>query len=190
MPRASRTDIRQDHIFRPTKWPVQIQAIDPGGTFGRSDIGYFETGRIDILACVAGTIQSSDVARTADLIVAERPTIYPGQPAGKANDQITLAIRLGVLTGHTAAPTYYVEPRTWKGQVGKLMHHRRFISRLSREQFDAVPGLDLYWNFIQQDCCTEDAVRRHPTSNAIDSLALAFWTVFRIRDGLSLGRTL
>lgn len=74
------------------------------------------------------------------VVLCERPTIYPNSKVPPA-DIITLAITAGRLVCPLAdhgARVDWVEPRTWKGQVPKQIHHARIFGQLSPTEQSVV----------------------------------------------------
>lgn len=61
-----------------------------------------------------------------DVVLAERPTCYPNQPE-KWPSIVTLSITLGRMLrpyDDLGCKVVLVEPRTWKGQIPKSVHHK------------------------------------------------------------------
>lgn len=95
--------------------------------------------------------------------VIELPMIYPGTPAPKANDQITLATRVGRLAERfriTEERMFW--PTTWKGSISKETHHPRIFGALNpHEQALLAERLK--------------GISKSRIEDAMDALGLAKW---------------
>lgn len=97
----------------------------------------------------------------------ESPTIYPRSPVPPA-DVVTLARTAGEWGGRFLASgvprerLHYVEPRTWKGQVPKEIHHARMWAQLS----------PIEQGIVDRACRGVAPSARH---NVLDAVALGLW---------------
>lgn len=103
--------------------------------------------------------------------VVEVPVVYLHGPGGKKdgadpNDLIDLAAVVGALcvTFSEAFVLKAVQPREWKGQVPKEIHHARALSRLDADERARVPKL-----------------AKSRLHNALDALALGLTDLGRMR---------
>ena len=110
--------------------------VDPGAHPGWCIVN-------DSLAIVACGINKPPRAEFKVVLV-ERPTIYPKGVSNKRVDPaniITLAITLGKLVNpleELGAVIKEVEPRTWKGQIPKPVHHRTIRRDLPKSELLVV----------------------------------------------------
>lgn len=104
-----------------------LLAIDPGADTGWA---YFEKKKLT--KCGLG---APPVVGVTEVLI-EKPTLYPRSKA-RSSDVITLAVRAGECGGaygSLGVAVEYVEPRTWKGQVPKDVHHARIWATLAQDE--------------------------------------------------------
>ena len=154
-----------------------LLAIDPGADQGwalfdekvlvRCGVGDFRPVIEPDFQKVAGAVLLVSVL---ECVVCECPTLYRGGKARPA-DVITLALRAGEAVGFAKgmwpnAKCEYVEPRTWKGQVPKDVHHARIFAALN----------DIERNVVATNLKGLAASKRH---NALDAVGLGLWAAKR-----------
>lgn len=134
-----------------------LVAIDPGQNPG---VAYFRAGHlVRVETCVSCAL--------SDVLTVEIPQVYPGTPAGQANDLITLAFTAGrQVAAVQAARVFGVLPRTWKGQVEKSVTQARVAKRLRPDELSLLTG------------------RKH---DAWDAVGIGLWALDRLNDGLIPG---
>lgn len=134
-----------------------LLAIDPGNDTGWA---LFENGML----IDAGLYFPPLDGAIMDLVI-ERPTIYPRSKARPA-DIVTLAINAGMHAGRASSLTsiHWVEPRTWKGQVRKKIHHSRIVKLLSEDEKCVLRRL---------------GVTEGKAHNVLDAVGLGLWKLGR-----------
>lgn len=99
-----------------------------------------------------------------DVVLAERPTVYPHSDVNPANI-ITLAITLGKMIRpyeDLGSKVVLVEPRTWKGQIPKKVHHPIIRKSLAAGELLVV------------DNCLKD-IAKSWCEDAMDAVGLAVY---------------
>ena len=118
--------------------------------------------RPDRLCRVAYQTEIEISRTTVDVLprVIELPRVYPGARKNDPNDLVDLACVAGALGNEF---TEYVYPRTWKGQVPKVVMGKRIMSRLSEGE---------KWNIEK---CPESL--KH---NVLDAIGIGLWKLGRL----------
>lgn len=117
-------------------------AIDPGTITGwalflegRLEVcGWTNPARWTTLVDVAGCDIPRGITRN---VVIEEPTIYPHSKADP-NDIMKLQLKVGQLKNIFESRGFsvtLVQPRTWKRQVKKKVHHPRILKRLEPAEY-------------------------------------------------------
>lgn len=128
----------------------RVIAIDPGACNGYA---IFYSGAL----VFAGVFKGEDIEElprqafmqfsggfALDLVVIEKPVIYPLDTKGDPNQLITLAIRAGEIAGrfrYANREVEWVKPRTWKGTAPKDITNRRTLAKLTDEEKECLPRL-------------------------------------------------
>lgn len=144
-----------------------LLAIDPG-----SDSGWAIFFHGMLVACGLGS-EPKPLPEALELLVVERPVIYPKGKTRNPNDEITLALNAGEWIGRFGARAKekrYLEPRTWKGTIDGDVCNARVFGKL-----DAGEQLAF-----------EDAVRaqRIPIKkrhNVLDAIGIGLFVSGRLR---------
>lgn len=144
-------------------------AIDPGATAGWAvfdrrelvEAGAWPRARV---------LSTPPFVEDCSVVVLEYPRIYPqGRHPSDPNKSVRpLILMVGDLQGfyrRRGVETELVEPKKWKGQVPKEVHHRRMLKRLSAAEADRMP--------------------RRPRAqdhdhNMLDAVALGLWKLQRM----------
>ena len=142
-----------------------IVTVDPGIATGWA---LWEEGIMTLADCGLGDPRSSTRHKIADVscVWIESPTIYPRSKA-KPNDIVKLAIKAGYWWGiydQFAVDVHLVEPRTWKGQVPKTVHHKRVMGKLASFEKTIIEVFFRSGKIAPGD--------RH---NVLDAVALGVW---------------
>lgn len=117
-----------------------VVGIDPGRSTGYCVIHDDETIEAGILR------SSTDWERIwgADLVIIERPEIYPNTP--NYSDIITLALTAGEIAGKFKANCHgevkYVLPKEWKRQLPKEVCWKRVQKLLTPRQVEMLAGIE------------------------------------------------
>jgi len=133
-------------------------AIDPG--VHKCALAYFSGLEVFHVAMIP-TGQKPALPEKPSRVVCEVPTVYAtrGQ-RGRQSDIIALAYSAGVMVrAIDCADVRLVEPREWKGQVPKNVHHARVRATLTPEECLLFDTLD---------------------HNGKDAVALGLWELKRI----------
>jgi hypothetical protein len=113
-------------------------AVDPGNSTG---IAVFANDHLTHVWHVSDMGEAEIMAPLeGERVIIERPTIYPKMRV-PPNDILTLAIRVGRYQEwyeSQGARVTLVEPRTWKGQVPKPIHHKRILAKLFTNELRAL----------------------------------------------------
>jgi hypothetical protein len=111
-----------------------------------------------------------------DVLICEKPKIYPGVPGLDANDLVDLGEVVGWFRGqiqHVRYKAYY--PHEWKGQVDKKVHHARIWEYLTEQERALFPA------------GTQDKIRRGSYQGKIrdilDACALGLFELRRTARG-------
>jgi hypothetical protein len=141
---------------------MRILAVDPGinttGLAWRCEGRDIRVTDADLSAISTYRDKAREVARSVpdvcfDHVYIELPQVYPyPQMKGDPNDLVNLAVLIGgivSLVSHYKATL--IQPRKWKGQLPKKIHHERILKQcpqfanrdLSLDALDAL-GLLLY----------------------------------------------
>lgn len=117
---------------------MNILAIDPGkrsiawAWFTRGKLlecGFVSHDKTPFEAGTRDMLQSMDLPGTPDVVVVERPKIYPRDRDKRPNDLIDLALTAGACI--VLGPPVFVTPQMWKGQVSKEISGARTKKELS-----------------------------------------------------------
>jgi hypothetical protein len=112
-------------------------AIDPGEHPGYAVL----SDKLELVWCGIQAPGSPNITCfRPSVVLCERPTVYPKMKVDPANI-ITLAITAGKLVQpwlEAGAKEAWVEPRTWKGNIPKDIHHASIFSKLSTLEQDVV----------------------------------------------------
>jgi hypothetical protein len=115
-----------------------VCAIDPGKHASAFAVGD-ESGIVD-----AHYGPEFVLMYTADLVIAEKPMVYPGLKSRSPNDLIDVAIGLGLAIGSIPHKSLkMVAPRTWKGNIKKETMTNRIWSKMSDDECALVSELKL-----------------------------------------------
>lgn len=123
---------------------AKLITIDPGT---KSGISVWQDGLL-VYAGALDYYDSKTLPLTShtplDVGLIEVPTIYREASKADPKNIITLAIKVGVWAQvlRTEGRCYEVrgvEPRTWKGQVPKKVHHERILAALSDHEQSICP---------------------------------------------------
>ncbi len=132
-----------------------VLAIDTAKAFARLGWALGLEGSL----AMAGVAQPQ-VTCSLDLLIIERPKVYPGVQREDPNDLIDVALMAGRMIErfpHSALRTPY--PQDWKGQVPKEIHNRRVLKALTCTERKIVPN----------------------NHNAIDAAGLYLWAIGRMK---------
>jgi hypothetical protein len=168
---------------------MYLLAVDPGISTGWAL--FYVSGPIKTWMAACGNGEPPLDQKDLVQFIVEKPQVYPGTPAGKANDLITLAWGAGgyyALAGKN--PTMHerimVRPHTWKGDVPKHVHQRRIWKTLNSQEHiladSCVRGME---DYIRK--CEEVSARKRkslPTtghSDVMDAIGLGLYALNRLR---------
>ncbi len=119
-----------DPSLRASGWALFSAGVLCGG-------GVVCTSAADATECaVIALARSLPIIRTDLAMVAEWPQVYTGQRGGNdPNDLLWLTCVLGAAIDRVRPPklTLY-RPAEWKGQVPKVTHNKRVLSRLTQAE--------------------------------------------------------
>lgn len=110
-----------------------------------------------------------------DEVVIERMVHYSANPQGDPNDLMNITAIGGLLAGRTGAPTFWVTPSVWKGQVPKDVSHGRIKAWLADRG-----KLDLAHTMLEP---TPPRYREH----AWDALGVGLFHCGELGHAVSLG---
>lgn len=110
-----------------------------------------------------------------DEVIIERMVHYHNKPLGDPNDLMNITAIGGLLAGRTGAPTFWVAPSVWKGQVPKEINHGRIQAWLADRG-----KLDLAHTLLEP---TPPRFREH----AWDALGVALFHCGELGHAVSLG---
>lgn len=156
-----------------------LLAVDPGLSTGWA---LFELDRLH--SCDGG----DPPFQLATKFIVEKPQVYPGTPASKANNLVTLAFQAGgywARAGQFATERVQVLPHAWKGDTPKPIHHQRvWRTLLIPEQVTAeatCPGLGTYL-----EKCRHSVTLRKPApggkhADVMDAIGLGLFALNRLR---------
>lgn len=128
---------------------------------------------------------SLNFERVPDLLVVEGQRIYPktrGKKGGKAPNPNAI-LRLGQVAGLclclNARERKIPEPREWKGQVPKLIHQGRVLTKLGwLSLFEKAGGRDPYYTLKGKEPppgFVGELPNKGDWKHAIDAIGLALW---------------
>lgn len=116
-------------------------AVDPGKRTGIAVFGGTDDRELGAAYAVDGDTWEPDQTWWGADVVAELPTHY-SQSLVDPNDLIKLAYRLGRVVGCLRPRAVrLVEPRTWKKNVPKPIHHKRISRELQPRELLGAPKL-------------------------------------------------
>jgi len=146
------------------KW---LLSIDPASDAERSGWAYYRDRQL-ALAGIGWPPFS------ADIIVIERPQVYPhgGKKQADPNDLISVALFGGRLLQSVArkeTTIIAIHPRQWKGQVPKEIHNRRVLKQLSSSERIAYAH-------------GTKGIAPSKVHNVIDAIGIGLWRLGRVRD--------
>jgi ribosomal protein L37E len=133
-----------------------------------------------------------------DMLLIERPEVYPGPQPSRSDDIVRLAMlaaQLGAYLEACGAPTpRFARPREWKGQTPKPIHHRRIWSILEppeRDVFCAVAGKTETEIVTKIELACAEYGRSHKIKryswkahNLLDAVGLGLWDLKRMGAGV------
>lgn len=132
---------------------MRVLSIDPG--VNGCGVAMFSDNVLKAAAYVPGDLKTMagnvyGWQGDPEILVVEKPQVYrEAKLKGDPNDLIDLAIVVGTLAErfHDAGLALYL-PRTWKGQVPKVVMRQRIANRLSHEEFfsPVLPSASLSHN--------------------------------------------
>jgi hypothetical protein len=153
---------------------IRLIAIDPGAHTGWAV--YYDKTLVDCGLCELAKGERPPRWGLPgycayDLCYWEHPTVYPGCPAGKARDILTLLDRARDIADYVqAVRKVSCLPRDWKGTIPKNTQNRRDVNRLSQAEstvlFAARSG-------------NGRPVAQSLRNNVIDAVGLGLWAVGR-----------
>src|SRR3972149_4885609 len=144
-------------------------AIDPG--VHATGVAHFDFGYLHAVRLVPGkTLEEMLRAffllpMSAEMII-ERPTGY-GKGKSDPDDLIRGALVAGAasMCCWEEGELRFVEPRTWKGQVPKEIHHRRVVAALSAAELARIAEI-------------QPKSLQH---NVLDAVGLGLWHLGRLK---------
>lgn len=140
-------------------------AIDPGADSGWAV--FYD----NVLVSCGLNGEPAPVPAQVDLVVIERPKVYPGGRTKSPDAIVTLALNAGEWAGRFRAHAFdvrYVEPRTWKGTVDGDVCTRRILKALSSGERDAY-----------EDAMRLDKVPSKKKHNVVDAIGIGLWACDR-----------
>jgi hypothetical protein len=147
---------------------IRLIAIDPG-----AHTGWAVFYDAELVSCGLCELTKGERPPKGpyDLLYWEHPTVYPGCPAGKARDILTLLDRARDIADYVqAVRKVSVLPRDWKGTIPKTTQNRRDVNRLNQTEstvlFAARAG-------------NGRPVAQSLLNNVIDAVGLGLWAVGR-----------
>jgi hypothetical protein len=149
---------------------MTLLAIDPGNHTGWAvfvndqlykcgTVTPFDWGTLEPPPFDWGTLEPPPFG----FVLIEEPTIYPHSKADPANI-MALQLKVGQLKQLFESRGYHVElvqPRTWKGQVPKEIHHRRVRAALTPAELARIP--------------------KSHTHDTLDAIGLGLWRTGRMK---------
>lgn len=143
---------------------VRLIAIDPGAHTGWAV--FHDSTLVDCGLCELAKGERPPVGNIPyDLLYWEHPTIYPGCPAGKARDILTLLDRARDIADYIkAVKKVSVLPRDWKGTIPKITQNRRDVNRLSPAERAVLLATRCIPSLL---------------NNVIDAVGIGLWAVGR-----------
>lgn len=151
---------------------MDFYAIDPGAR--ATGVALFSGGYLAKASLVRAEDVSSmiyDLHRNLGTVlemVIERPTVYSKTSKGDPADLIQVALVAGSAATRCAGNARFVEPRTWKGQTPKDIHHGRIRAAL----------VEIEKKALIRDCRDVPASLQH---NVLDAVGLGLWHLGRLR---------
>lgn len=144
-----------------------LLAIDPG-----ADSGWAIFFQGVLVSCGLGD-DPKPLPDRLELLVVERPVIYPGGRTRNPNDQITLALSAGEWLGRFRARSrevQLIEPRAWKGTIDGDVCNARVFGRLDAGE-----------QMVVDDAIRAQKVPARKRHNVLDAVGIGLFVSRRLR---------